>query len=124
MHNKTSQQKEWQFVANWGIGITFNEPDEITAIEAFAALGFTAIAIGGGRYILRRKKNTVHKGDTMTKNYITSKTMWVNFVAIVAIVAQGQFGFVIDPAAQAAMIVMINMVLRAITGEELSWNTD
>lgn len=60
----------------------------------------------------------------MTKNYITSKTMWVNFVAIIAIVAQGQFGFVIDPAAQAAMIVMINMVLRAITGENLSWNAD
>ena len=58
------------------------------------------------------------------KNYITSKTMWVNFVAIIAIVAQGQFGFVVDPAAQAAMIIMINMVLRAVTGEELSWNTN
>lgn len=60
----------------------------------------------------------------MTKNYITSKTMWINFVAIVAIIAQGQFGFIIDPAAQAAMIIMINMVLRAITGEELAWNTN
>lgn len=60
----------------------------------------------------------------MTKNYTSSKTMWVNFVAIVAIVAQGQFGFVIDPAAQAAMIVIINVVLRAITGEDLVWNTD
>jgi len=60
----------------------------------------------------------------MTKNYITSKTMWVNFVAIIAIIAQGQFGFLIDPAAQAAMIVMINMVLRAVTGDELAWKTD
>lgn len=52
---------------NWGTGITFNEPDEITAIEAFAAMGFVAIAIGGGRYLLRRGKSTDHKGDTMTE---------------------------------------------------------
>jgi hypothetical protein len=38
-------------------GITFNEPDIITAIEAFAALGFMAIAIGGGRYLLRKRKS-------------------------------------------------------------------
>jgi len=66
-YNKTSRQREWGFVANWGTGITFNEPDELTAIEAFAALGFTAIAIGAGSYILRKKKNPNHKGATMTK---------------------------------------------------------
>ena len=58
------------------------------------------------------------------KNYITSKTMWVNFVAILAIVAQGQFEFLIDPAAQVAILGVLNVILRAITGEELSWNPD
>ena len=50
--------------------------------------------------------------------------MWVNFVAILAIVAQGQFEFLIDPAAQVAILGVLNVILRAITGEELSWNPD
>lgn len=37
-------------------GVTFNEPDESTAIAAFAALGFIAVAAGGGIYFLTRKK--------------------------------------------------------------------
>jgi len=37
-------------------GVTFNEPDQATAIGAFAAMGFAATAIGGGLYYLRRKK--------------------------------------------------------------------
>jgi len=41
-------------------GVTFNEPSEEIAIEAFAVLGFIATAIGGGVYLLRRKKQ---KGD-------------------------------------------------------------
>jgi len=58
------------------------------------------------------------------KSYITSKTMWINFVAILAIVAQGQFEFVLDPAAQVAILGVLNVILRAITGEELSWDPD
>ena len=58
------------------------------------------------------------------KNYITSKTMWVNFVAILAIVAQGQFEFVIDPSAQMAILGVLNIILRAVTGEDLSWDPD
>jgi len=58
------------------------------------------------------------------KNYITSKTMWVNFVAIIAIVAQGQFEFVIDPAAQMAILGVLNIILRAVTGEDLHWGPD
>ena len=64
--NATNQSYDVCQVYNWGTGITFNEPDEVTAIEAFAALGFAAIALGGGRYLLRRKKNTNHTGDIMT----------------------------------------------------------
>ena len=37
-------------------GVTFNEPSEEAAMEAWAALGFAATAIGGGVYYLARKK--------------------------------------------------------------------
>lgn len=39
----------------FGQGVTFNEPNEDTAIAAYAAAGFIATAIGGGLYFLRRK---------------------------------------------------------------------
>jgi hypothetical protein len=50
--------------------------------------------------------------------------MWVNFVAIIAIVAQGQFEFVIDPSAQMAILGVLNIILRAVTGEDLSWDSN
>ena len=39
-----------------GFGVTFNEPSENAAIETFAAMGLIATALGGGLYLLRRKK--------------------------------------------------------------------
>jgi len=58
----------------------------------------------------------------MTKQYLTSKTLWVNLVLLLATFAQGQFGFIIDPETQISLLVVINMLLRVITGEELVWN--
>lgn len=58
----------------------------------------------------------------MTKTWYTSKMLWVNAIAIVAIIAQGQFGFLIDPVAQVAILGVINIVLRAITGEDIVWS--
>lgn len=57
----------------------------------------------------------------MSKQWYTSKTLWVNVVAIIALIAQGQFGFVIDPAMQAGVLVTLNLLLRAITKEDLVW---
>lgn len=38
-------------------GITFNEPSQAAAIAALTAMGFAVvIALGGGRYLLKRKK--------------------------------------------------------------------
>ncbi|MEA3281685.1 MAG: hypothetical protein U9Q68_03860 [Euryarchaeota archaeon] len=59
----------------------------------------------------------------MAKNYLVSKTLWVNFIALVAIIAQGQFGIIVDIEAQASMIIVINIILRTVTGEELVWAT-
>ena len=58
----------------------------------------------------------------MSKIWYTSKMLWVNAIAIIAIIAQGQFGFIIDPVAQVAILGVINIVLRAITGEDVVWN--
>lgn len=57
----------------------------------------------------------------MQKEYYKSKTFWVNIVALVAIVIQQFTGFVIDVSAQASILVVINLILRAITGEEITF---
>ena len=46
-----------------GFGVTFNEPSEEIAVEAFAMAGFIAIVIGAGLYRLRRKRLTIIKED-------------------------------------------------------------
>lgn len=58
----------------------------------------------------------------MTKTWYTSKMLWVNAIAIIAIITQGQFGFIIDPVSQMAILGVINIVLRAITGEDIVWS--
>jgi len=50
-----------------------------------------------------------------------SKTLWVNLIAILAMVAQTQLGFVIDPENQLVILGLINTVLRLITKEPLDW---
>ncbi len=57
---------------NWGTAVTFNEPSEYDAMTILAAMGFAAVALGGGRYLLR-KKNTGDT-DTMTDETTTTPT--------------------------------------------------
>lgn len=54
------------------------------------------------------------------KVWYRSKTLWVNLIAVVALIAQAQYGFVIAPAEQVGILALINLVLRAITNEELT----
>jgi len=58
------------------------------------------------------------------KKWYLSKTLWVNIIALTAIIAQTTTGFVIDPASQAAILAVINLILRAVTGEEINWSGD
>lgn len=51
------------------------------------------------------------------KAWWRSKTLWVNMVAGLALLAQSQFGFVIDGEVQAAILTVVNLVLRLITNE-------
>jgi uncharacterized membrane protein len=46
-----------------------------------------------------------------------SKTLWVNAVAGIALLAQSQWGFVIDLETQGGILTGINLLLRLITKE-------
>ena len=105
----------------YGTGVTFNEPDEITAIEAFAALGFAAIALGGGRYMLRRKKNGGH-GDAImadeTSERVDTRSKFVRDFGVraaIAIVAMASFGIACIVAVYSGDMGMIDAVARVFT---------
>ena len=55
-----------------------------------------------------------------TKRWYTSKMVWVNLLAIAALVAQAEFGYVLDAEAQAVILATINLALRIITKKGLS----
>lgn len=57
----------------------------------------------------------------MGKSPLLSKTLWVNLLAVIAMLVQGQTGFVLDPEAQIAILGVINLVLRIVTKEPLDW---
>lgn len=58
----------------------------------------------------------------MGKNPLTSKTFWVNLLAIAGIVAQAQFGYVIPPEAQTLVLALGNLGLRIITRQPIDWS--
>ena len=48
----------------------------------------------------------------MNKSYLKSRTIWVNTLALVALVLQAQFGFVLTSEAQGAVLILLNIILR------------
>lgn len=50
-----------------------------------------------------------------------SKTFWVNIVAGGAMLAQMRWGFVISPETQAVVLSLINIGLRKITKDAITW---
>jgi len=57
----------------------------------------------------------------MEKIWWKSKTFWVNAIALGAIVAQSQFGYILLPEGQLVLLSIINLILRKITKEEIVW---
>lgn len=53
------------------------------------------------------------------KPWYLSKTLWLNIVAVIALLIQLNSGFVIPAEEQLAIITVANLLLRAITGKEL-----
>ena len=56
-----------------------------------------------------------------SKKWFYSRTLWVNLLAIAALVAQSQFGFVLTPETQLSILAVLNVVLRVITKKEINW---
>jgi hypothetical protein len=55
------------------------------------------------------------------KKWYLSKTLWVNVVALVAIIAQGVTGKdVLAPEVQGSILAIINLILRAVTKQQLT----
>ena len=56
------------------------------------------------------------------KTLIKSKIFWTNLLAVVVMLVQAKYGFVIDVEAQLALLAVINIILRAVTKEEIVWD--
>jgi len=54
----------------------------------------------------------------VNKKFWKSKTFWVNVLALIGCIL---FGRELDPQVVAAVLIVINIILRAITKEPLSW---
>jgi uncharacterized membrane protein len=51
-----------------------------------------------------------------TKSWYTSKTLWVNVIAALAIAAQAATGReIIDAEAQVGLLAVVNVILRLVT---------
>lgn len=58
----------------------------------------------------------------MGKSLLTSKTFWINVVAIIGMIVTSQ-GWVVEPdwlQYEAAALAVLNIVLRLITGEPIT----
>jgi hypothetical protein len=55
-----------------------------------------------------------------SKPWYLSKTIWAQVLAIVGIAVQTQTGWIIDPEIQGAILILVNLILRATTGMGLT----
>lgn len=53
-----------------------------------------------------------------------SKTLWLNFVALLAAILQAKYGLVLDPATQGMILATMNLILRAITKDPIGLEQD
>ena len=53
------------------------------------------------------------------KKWYLSKTLWINLIALGALIAQAYNGFIISPEEQLALLAVINLIIRLATKEEL-----
>lgn len=50
-----------------------------------------------------------------------SKTFWVNIIGAIAFFLAAQFNYQVTPQETAILLAAVNMLLRAITKEEILW---
>lgn len=67
------------------------------------------------------KKEVDSALEKQVKSIFKSKTFWVNIIAFIAFLCQRQWGFIVDEATQAQILMLINILLRAVTNEPVRW---
>lgn len=55
------------------------------------------------------------------KSFYTSKTLWVNILSIVGVFVANKYGYTLTAEQTTLILGLINMILRAITNEKLTW---
>jgi len=58
--------------------------------------------------------------DNGSKPWYLSKTIWIDILFIISLIWQSYNGFIMKPEEQAAIILLVNLVLRVFTGKELT----
>ena len=60
----------------------------------------------------------------MVKVWWKSKTLWLNFVALLAAVLQAKYGLVLDSATQGIILATMNLILRGVTKDPIGLEQD
>lgn len=55
------------------------------------------------------------------KKWIKSKTLWINVIAIASIIVRAEYGYILLPETELAILGAINIILRIVTKEEIVW---
>ena len=55
------------------------------------------------------------------KAWYKSKTVWVNIIALVALVVQNEIGFKVSAEEQVAILAVVNLILRLLTKQPITW---
>ena len=55
------------------------------------------------------------------KKWYTSKTIWVNGVAVLTSIVAAKFGYTLSAEVQAGVLATINILLRKVTKTEIVW---
>ena len=55
------------------------------------------------------------------KKWYTSKTIWVNVVAVLTSVVSARFGYAISAEVQVGILTGLNVLLRKVTSSEIVW---
>jgi hypothetical protein len=62
------------------------------------------------------------EGPKSFKTIWKSKTFYVNLIAMIAFVIQHKYGYVIDEATQVQILSGLNILLRTVSSEGVSWS--
>jgi hypothetical protein len=59
-----------------------------------------------------------------TKVWWSSKTIWLNLMALIATILQLKYGLILDATTQGVILSGLNIILRAITKEPIGLKSD